>query len=232
MIEVGPEHRIDPRMETGEDVLERNIGSFMSCSDPTRAYGWWTMCCNANMPMGLYEAWKGIVECSGNAARVNLLLNRASELLDVDSHLPYEGKVVLQNKSARRAYVRLPRWVDRSAVRCFVQEAGTTPQWVKNYLVIDGLSSGDIVTVEFPVVETVEKHTVVDYGHEYTCLYKGNTLVDISPRADRPARTVDRSDDGHEFPVNKGYPLYLRDHYQARVAPTKEQERYVASRLI
>ena len=34
-------------------------------------------------------------------AQVNLLLNRASPWLDVDSYLPYEGKVVIHNKTAQ-----------------------------------------------------------------------------------------------------------------------------------
>ena len=41
---------------------------------------------------------------------MELLLNRASQWLDVDSYLPVEGKVVLRIKDAPRLAVRMPAW--------------------------------------------------------------------------------------------------------------------------
>ena len=232
MIEAGPDHEIDARMETAENVLERNIGCFISGTDPTWAYGWWTMCCNANVPMGLYKAWAGIVQGSGDVAQVNLLPNRASALVDVNSYLPYEGKVVLMNKSARKVHVRMPRWVHKKDVLCHLNGRHITADWLNNRLVLEDLKPGDSINIEFPLVETVEKHTEVGYDIEYTCRFKGNTLVDISPRGERPGRTFDASDDGGKFSVNKGYPIYLRDHYKAGEAPLKTVERYVAPKVI
>ena len=83
--------------------------------------------------------------------------------------------------------------------------------WLGNYLLIGGLTPGQVVRIEFPLVETVEKHTEKTYGLEYTCRLKGNTLVDISPRPDAPACDDMASDDGSQDAVNKGYPLYVRD---------------------
>jgi hypothetical protein len=56
------------------------------------------------------------VEGNKDEAKVNLLLKRASKLFDVNSHLPYEGKVVIRNKWARRIYVCIPSWVDADGV--------------------------------------------------------------------------------------------------------------------
>ena len=232
MVAAGPKHETDPRMQTDRDVMARNVGAFASGTDPTWAYGWWTMCCNGNVPVGLYEAWDGIVRGMGDMVQVNLLINRASAWLDIDSSLPYEGKVVLKNKTARTVHVRMPQWVAKSGVRCRVGERQVVPGWVGSYLFIGMLAPGDSVTIEFPIVETTEKHAAVSYSQEYTCHFRGNTLVDISPRPDRPARTVDISDDGDRFAVNKGYPIYLRNHYKANKAPTVEKERYVAPNLI
>src|SRR4029079_16103308 len=44
-----------------------------------------------------YFVWESIVRGHDDGAEVNLLLNRASSWVDVDSYLPYEGKVVLHN---------------------------------------------------------------------------------------------------------------------------------------
>ena len=232
MANAGPEHRIDPSMETDERVIERNIGAFASGSDPTMLYGWWTACCLGNCPVGLYKAWQSTVGCAGGVAQVNLLLNRASPWLDVASYLPYEGKAVLTNKTAHRIYVRIPLWVDKSAVRCRVNERPASTHWLGSYLAIEGLAPHDVVTIEFPMVETVETYTLPSYPERYTIRLKGNTVVDISPRADRLALTEMGSDDGAFFKVNKGYPVYQREHYQAHKAPLVTKEQYVSGATI
>ena len=90
----------------------------------------------------------------------------------------------------------------------------------------------DVVRVEFPVVESTETFTLPSYGRQVTCDFKGNTLVDMSPRKDGPDLVKMASDDGGLFEVRKGYPIYLRDHYQADRAPLKTVERYVAPKLV
>lgn len=233
IVAASSEHQIDPRLETEENVIERNIGSFLSMSDPTLAQGWWTMCCNANCALGgLYTAWEAIVRSTGDVAQVNLFLNRASPWMDVDSYLPYEGKVVLKNKTAGKAYVRIPRWVDKKAVRCHVNQQAVSPSWLNNYLSIEGLAKQDVVTIEFPLVETTEKYTEMSYAQEYTCRFKGNTLVDISPRAEKLNSPFGISDAGSKFPLRKGYPLYQRGFYSRTKAPLKKRPRWVSPTII
>ena len=229
-----PEAKPDPLLRwAGEEVLDRLVGGFTSITDPTWAYGWYTQCCNGNIPQGLYKAWAGIVRPQGeNGVQVNLLLNRASPWLDVDSHLPYEGKVALRNKTARSASVRVPRWVNRAKVCCRVGAVERPAVWLNNYLLVRDLAPGDTVTIEFPMVTTVERWTEKTYETTYTCEFRGNTLVDISPRGERPSRIQDGSDDGSTFPVNVGYPIYRRDHMKTDRAPMKTVERYVAPRVV
>ena len=231
MIAAGTEHRLDRRWETDEDVLDRTVGSFASMSDPAWLHGWWSKCCHGNLATGMYKAWEAIVRCTGDVAQVNLLLNRASPWLDVDSYLPYQGKVVLVNKTARVVQVRVPRWADKKAVRCRVNDGEISPDWLNNYVMIGSLAPGDVVTIEFPLVRTTEKHTDLTYEQEFTCRFKGNTLVDISPR-EYIGRTSEMSDDGGSFPINRAYPMYERDFYMAEVAPMRNVERYVAPRII
>jgi hypothetical protein len=224
-----PDHKIDPATETDDNVIERNVGAFMSSADPTVGEPWWTMCCNANCAFGgLYSAWKGIVQTTGDVSRVNLLLNRNSAALDVASYLPYEGKVVLSNKTSRKIYVRVPRWADKKATRAWVNHAEITPTWFGDYIIAEGLRRGDKVTVTFPMVETVEKYKELTSGVEYTIHLRGNTAVDISPRFRVPMRPKGVSDAGSTFGFTKGYPLYQRDFYKQQTStPMKQRPSYV-----
>jgi hypothetical protein len=123
----------------------------------------------------------------------------------VDSYLPYEGKVVIHNKKAKNIYVRIPAWADKEAVRLRLGDENINNIWIGNYLAITGLKPGAVITVEFPMVESTE-----ELGG-FTMRFKGNTLIDISPRSQ-----------------TGGYPMYDRDHFKIDKAPMKKATRYVA----
>jgi hypothetical protein len=175
-------------------------------------------------------AWEASVRCKDGHAQVNLLLNRASPWLDVDSYLPYEGKVVIHNKTARSLSLRVPRWVDRSAVKVAVGAGTLKPVWLNRYLLVGSIRADDVITITFPMVTTTEKYSVkwrqTEFWQEctnprqswsndnptvYTMTFKGNTLVDVSPR-----------DQG------KGIPLYRRNALRdGAAAPMKTVTRFV-----
>ena len=172
-----------------------------------------------------------------------MLLNRASPWLDIDSYLPYEGKVVIKNKKARKLSVRIPQWVDKKSVQSLLGKSGNKKQgmknektfWVGQYLVFDNLKPNDLITITFPMVESVEIYTlkwkVEDFWFEstypgdtwkpkknpdkFTMHFKGNTLVDISPRS-------------HV----KGYHLYQRDYLKRDKAPMKKVTRFTSPERI
>lgn len=232
MTAAGAKHIIRPETETDNDVVERNIGSFVSCSEPTLIYGFWTICCNANLPVALYKAWENIIKCSNGTAHVNLLLNRQSKWMSIYSYLPYEGKVVLKNKSVKKLYLRMPLWVDKKTVKCKLNDRVISFEWHNNYIVMDHLKNGDTVCVEFPVAETTEKWTEKSYDTTYTCRFKGNTLIDISPRNFKPLWHHTNLDDGTFFPINKGYPIYRREHYKSTIAPIKTKRCYIPREIV
>ena len=100
--------------EEQERLLEKMVGGFNHIPIKHEVL----LCCSPHGNMGLFYAWEGMLGYDRGVAQINLLLNRASPWVDIDSYLPYEGKVVLRNKTAREAFVRMPLWVDRKAVRC------------------------------------------------------------------------------------------------------------------
>ncbi len=227
---------MDVKNESTENVIERNVGVFLSdATHPTLIPEHnllYTICCTGNCMRALYAVWESAARCTDGAAQVNLLLNRAAGWGDVDSYLPYEGKVVVRNKTARTLSVRIPVWVDKSALRAQVNGQTTAMFWVGPYAVFDSLQPKDEVVLTFPVVESSETYTLkwkqTEFWKEstnpgasweplkeparYTCRFRGNTLVDISPR-----------DEG------LGLPLYRREALKSTVTPMRKLTRFVAT---
>jgi hypothetical protein len=216
-----------------DNVIERTAGVFCGSADLGQCPNPYSIqCCTGNGSQGLYYAWEGIIRRGPQeSVRVNLLLNRSSPWMDIESYLPYEGKVILRNKTAQTLYLRIPNWVDRSQVSCRVGNRTPENVWVGNYLIADELESQQNVTVTFPMEEETVTYTVVTNQQwasdpredknpdassiTYTCRFRGNTLVDFTPRPD-----------------DRWYLNYQRQHYNQDQAPLKETARFASSELI
>ena len=216
-----------------DEVFRRYIGGFGMFS-PTAMEPVAHPCCTANGAVGLYYAWHGITRFDDGVATVNLFLNRASPWMDVDSYLPYEGKVVLTNKKAHTALVRIPAWVDMNKLKCTLRKPWNVeseyhfsnvarPRYIDEvihparagrHLLIRELKPGDLIQLEFPVIESTDEYFIHDTT--YTVAYRGSTIVDIQPRETRPGK----------------YPLYQRDKFKQAQAPLRSVHRYVKDALI
>ena len=203
-----------------DNFFERTRGLFLSVGGPTSVPGPWIMqCCNGNAMHGLCYAWEGIVRERGDKATVNLFLNRAARLVDVDSCLPYEGKLMIHVKKARRVAVRIPHWVDARELRATVNGKTADLDWTGRYVEFGGLAERDTIELAFPVKESAGTYTVAahtPWERTYTCKFRASTLIDISPRDTAPTSV----------------PLHRRDHLRAVKAPMKQVSRFVANRIV
>lgn len=200
--------------QDSNDAAERSVGSWAGWASavdfaPGRCEV--MQCCTGNAARTLYYVWDSILTPEKNRVRVNLLLNRASPQLDVDSYLPYEGKVVLKIKRAPAVAVRIPEWTDRAAVRCDVNGRAQESVLSESYLEIKELQKGDVVTIEFPMRQTMVMREIG--GVSYKLTIKGNTVVDIDPKG-----TI--------------YPLYERQKYRLSEAPLKNVVRFESEETI
>ena len=175
-----------------------------------------------NGAQGLYYAWHGITRFDKGVASINLFFNRATAWMDVHSYLPYEGKVVLRNKQAHTALVRIPGWVDKNKVKASIERPGPegksettqiTPPRFGSRLVIQDLKPADKIIVEFPVPIWVDEYTI--NGKKFTITFKGSTVIDVGPR-----------DEGNH------YQIYLRNCYRANKAPTKTVKQFIPDKII
>jgi hypothetical protein len=201
-------------------VIERSLGTFAGNSLPTCIPTPWVMqCCTGNATQGLYYAWEAAVREWEETAQVNLLLNRAARLVDVDSYLPYEGKVIVRSKAAQAVSIRIPSWVNKRLLRAQHNDLDIRHDWVGTYIHCRGLRPGDAVTLTFPIGETSANYTVnsrTGLQETYRCVFRGGTLVDVSPRDESP----------------RNYQLYLRTHLRSDQTPMVSTKRFVADSSI
>ena len=137
-------------------------------------------CCTANGARTFYCVWDSIVQRHDELVRVNLLLNRASPWLDVDSYLPVAGRVVLHIKDTSKVAVRVPSWVDIEEVRVSVNDSLVRAKAEGRYLHVYLLKSGDKVEFTFEVPQKTFHRVLGEIPYRLTM--RGNTVINISPR--------------------------------------------------
>lgn len=160
---------------TAADVIRPAIGEIQGVTSKSPTW----QCCGSHGNMSFFYVWDGALRHDDGVVRVNLLLNRASPWMDVDSFLPFEGKVILNNKTAEHLFVRLPLWVEKDDVVCTIGEKRVRSAWFGRYLRFQNLRSNDVVTLRFAVAERTETWTVGDTIHAFR--FRGNTLIEVSP---------------------------------------------------
>jgi len=206
-----------------QDLIARFVGG-CGTGEPTAMKPEILGVATAATAAAFYHAWHGIIRFDPGAkvAQVNLFLNRVSPWLDVESYLPYEGKVILRNKQASTIFVRLPMWLndrlpmwdaDQVAVACKRNGRSFVAHRVGRNLLLD-VQTGDVIELSFPVPARTDKYTI--HGKVYEIQFRGGTVVDINNRNTSPTMI----------------PLYQREAMKATKAPVHTVKRFVADRIL
>ena len=201
----------DLRKLNWDNAAERSVGSFL-CILPNK---WGSLaacgCCTGNGPQALYYVWDSIVQTEGDNLRINLLLNRASPWCDIDSYLPYEGKLVVNMKQDKNVYIRIPSWTDLNQVRCVLDDRPIHHRREGNYIVVESLKRDDELLITFPMME---KTLYRKYGdRDYFLTVRGFTVTDLEPHANVT-------------------PVFKRGYYRRPKAPMRKIGRFIANREI
>ena len=205
----------DPRQISTDHAAERAVGSFVN----SRPNQWYLEvagpiaggCCLGNSSRAIYYAWDSILRSEGKTLRVNLLLNRASSWADLNSYLPYEGRVTLKMKRAQTVLVRIPSWTDRKPVSCLVNGKRREYTWEGSYIRVGAVESADEVVVTFPVAEKTLQREIK--SHKYTVTFRGFTVIDLLPKPDVT-------------------PLFERAYYRCADTPMKQVTRFVPEQQV
>jgi hypothetical protein len=215
---------------TYQGMPDRIVGAYGGRTAKTTHW----LCCGTHGNMGLFYAWDATLRFKDGVARVNLLLNRASPWLQIDSYLPYEGKVVLKNRSAHTILLRIPNWADKNQVTCRLGEASLQLEWDGQYVRLENLNGGEQLTVAFPMKEWTAEYNIPllggandDFGVPgekslaevppraiHRCHFLGNTLIEIDP------------------PLMPGEPVFQRKHYLSGKAPMKDTDYFVTPTVL
>jgi flagellar biosynthesis chaperone FliJ len=201
-----------------EDVIYNNVaervkGGWACSSTPNDWVGTKTSpdssqmssCCVTGAE-ALYFVWSNIVTKNDDGVWVNLLLNRATKWVDVNSYSPYEGRVEVTVKNTTDLFIRLPEWVDKSKVAVTIDGAVQPVSWRGDYVQLSRLIRGQEVTVTYPLRHLTETFYLIPEksspmeSNRYTITWKGDTVISISPKG-------------------RYYPLYQREYYESDKAP-------------
>ena len=205
-----------PAGGTSDRVAERNVGAFAGWSSGND----WALsrgimhCCTGNGARAIYYIWQNMVQCDEGQLKINLLLNRASAWADVNSYIPYEGRVTVKTKqSCKSLSVRMPEWIADGSkdVSCTVDNKPRGFTWESRYLALGPVEKGDKIDILFPIEERTVEQRIGNV--DYTLVIKGNTVVHIDP-------------------PGKNCPLYQREHFRSDTAMCKKTERFVSDRII
>ena len=205
---------VEDEMVCEDDVIERNRGAFAGWALPNAWMGdkphfrkQIMHCCTGNGARALCYIWEHILHHDNGRLGINLLLNRASPWADVDSHVPYQGRVDVTIKQAVDLQIRIPGWADLKQVRCGVNGTDRPLKWQGRYLQVGKVSPGDLVVANFPIGETskmleIEKQV-------YYVVVRGADVVKMDPRGELG-------------------PLYQRDHYRTGQTRWRKVQRFAS----
>ena len=195
---------------TTDRVAERSLGAFAGWPTPNewgiRDQFATMQCCTVNGARALYWIWERVLRHQNGKLRVNLLLNRASPWADIDSYIPYQGRVDVKIKHAVDLEMRIPEWVSPDEARCEVSGGERRLGWNGRYAQVGQVNPGEVATLTFPISERTD--VVFIEKEPYTLLRKGNEVVSIDP----PGRH---------------YPLFKREHYRQDSPGLRKVERFV-----
>jgi DUF1680 family protein len=153
--------------------------------------------------------------------------------MDLISYLPYEGKVIINNKSSKNINVRIPGWVLLRDVRVRINGNDITPEYAGRYLRLSQLTGNEQIEVTFPQVKRSLKITIPNYNARpwwcrgaVTVNLVGSTVIGFEESGDESSQGVEQ-----ELIKLFEYPRYYKK-YRAGELAMKETNYYVPEKVI
>ena len=139
-------------------------------------------CCGAGA-RAIYQIWDNAVEQKAGKVIVHLLMNRRSSELEIQSFLPYLGKIVLKNIKGRTLSLRIPDWVNKKQITAEKNGTKCTFQIKKGYIEFQGLKPKDIITVQWLIKTIRKKESFLKWNFQVD--WRGDTIIRIKPQGEK-----------------------------------------------
>jgi hypothetical protein len=159
-------------------------GAFESYADPNSLIaiekGTIEGCCIGGGIRGICLAYENTIHETADQVRINLLLSHASAGVEVVSYLPFEGRLDLYPKTAKRLFIRCPDWLRADSIK--LEGAGglrSDLDTKDRYLRISGARPGSKIVLQFDQPQERRTHLVA--GKTYHALWYGDTVVELTP---------------------------------------------------
>jgi hypothetical protein len=169
-----------------ERVMAAARGSFACAARPNTPFGWdegLEGCCLGSGLHALYLVWHHALAEHAGIVHVNLPISRSTPSLEVISDEPYAEGLRIQVRKPCAIDLRLPPAIATSTIQATINARPVQGAVYGGHCQISGLQPGDALVVRYPLVERRETHIVA--GRTYVTAWRGQTVMNIEPAAER-----------------------------------------------
>ena len=203
-----PTAQDEPGVVIRRDLREKVLGAFagwsaphclLACHEHQWSHGWvrteerrpWYVdkvramqgCCSASGIRAAYQVWANVVTRDAGEIRVNLNFDHRTDEVQVTSHLPREGRVILGLKKDCRLRWRVPSHCASGDLKISGVNSAMQPG-PDHFLHFGPVAAGARIEITFPLPERTESVTIGNQGfqqYRFDVQWRGDTVTSISP---------------------------------------------------
>lgn len=177
--------RKDTIRECFSRAREAIMGGFVGRARPHDliADGHQMACCCGAGARAIYQVWNNVVERRGTSLSVNLLLNHRGPYADVQSWLPFEGRIRVQPRCSGSVRVRIPGCLGDNQVVLKVQGEVRTARQEKGYVVVEAVKGSEVIELFWEIPEQQTSETIASWTFDVR--WRGDTVTGIEPAGDQ-----------------------------------------------
>ena len=166
----------DTDIRTYRDIAERIRGGF--CFATPNGFNSYNTDLTGGSLQGLCETWHNAITEKGGQVRVNLFFSQSHEGIDLISHIPREGQLLISTSRDIDLAVRVPKWAETTEATLAGKPLPCSIEG--NYLRVGPVLAGSKVEVRFGRGEEFQLTEVVG-ADSYTTRWICDTVVAICP---------------------------------------------------
>jgi hypothetical protein len=182
-------------------------------------------CCGGSGIHALFIAWKNAARFDQGTLSVNLHLDKLLPQAEIRGFQPFTGLLTIKLKEACTVRVRVPDFVEPSAIVVETNGAKAPFKVFGNYLELGQHMRGETIKITYPLPFTTEEAEIGNPGfrhYRYRVTWKGDTVVRMEPLGNEYA-TGYSDFDSKQVPVFYGKegpgPLYQREELVKEAEP-------------